>query len=408
MVLFVLLFYFLAYIGQPLSRGEWCLPNDYLGYYSAGQIMAAEGPSAIYDYDLLEKYQADLYRLCGAYEEGTEVISMVYLPIFQAPFLLLAQLNFPSSVIVWIVLNAALLLFYLIFFSKKLFGKAVPFYVILMVFVSVPVFRNFLHGQVNLLLLIAMGEFIRAIMSEKPYRAGLWLGLVLLKPQMLILILPFLLIQKQYKALVGFTLSSILIVAASYLVGGAEGMLAFRDVIFESAQGGATSNYELMMNWRAVSYYISEWLGSGPGWAVLVGGTVVTAAIPLFAFRRKIEPRSPKFVVALLGVMAATLVVTYHAHTHSAMIVIPILLYLYLSQTMKERVFTIWFLTPSVFNLLQFLIGALVVLSILPFGFAYFVNFSNGLVLFVLNLGLLAWAVYQTHQKGDEPETPSS
>jgi hypothetical protein len=139
--------------------------------------------------------------------------------------------------------------------------------------------------------------------------------------------------------------------------------------------------------------------GLGPGRVVLIGGSLITAGIALIAFRKKVETSSRNFMVGLLGVMAATLVVTYHAHTHSAIAIIPILLYLYMDKVMNERVYAIWLLSPSVFNLLQFLIGALILLSILPFSFAHFVNFSIGLCIFGLNLYLLGWSVHQVRQK---------
>ena len=402
-IILLLFVYFLLFIGQPLIKGDWCLLNDYMGYYSAGQIMNKVEPSLVYDFNLLKDYQADILRSCGSYEPGAEVISMVYLPVFMAPFQLFALLDFSISTMLWIILNFTLLSLYLVFFAKKVFEKKLSLQVVILIFVSIPVFRNFIHGQVNLLLLISMGEFVRAIVSEKQFRAGLWLGLILIKPQMLILLLPFLLIQRKYKALVGFVVSSCIIVSASFLFGGIDGMVNFKNIIFESAKGGATSNYELMMNWRAVSYYVTQLAGDGTGNAVLIGGSVLTAAIPLVVFRKRLAVDSPMFMVALLGVMAATTLVTYHAHTHSAMILIPLLLYLLLNGQLRERMFNLWFLAPSVFNLTQFLVGALVILSILPFGFGYYVNFSNGLILFVINFILLGWAVCQARPGDEKP-----
>ncbi len=400
----VLFAYFLSYIGQPLMKGDWCLLNDYVGYYSAGQILNNEEPSLVYDFNFLKVYQAEILRSCGNSEPGAEVISMVYLPVFLTPFQLFAQVDFSVSALLWLILNITLLILYLFFFAKKVFRKKIPLQVVILTLVSIPVFRNLIHGQVNLLLLIAMGEFIRAIVSDKQYQAGLWLGLILIKPQMLILLLPFLLIQRRIKPLVGFVISSCIIVSASFLIGGMEGMISFKNIIFESAQGGATSNYQLMMNWRAVSYYANQLAGEGFGNVVLIGGSVLTAVIPLVVFRKKIAVDSPMFMVALLGVMAATTLVTYHAHTHSAMILIPLLLYQYLNDQLRERMFNLWFLTPSIFNLTQFLVGALVILSILPFGFAYFVIISNGLVLFVMNLILLGWAILQAWPKPENPQ----
>ena len=405
LTIFVILFYLLVYIGQPLLDGGWCLLNDYLGYYSAGQIMNTETPSAVYDFNMLEDYQTDLHRICGEDSPDTEVISMVYLPVFFLPFRILALLNFPISVIIWLILNLTLLILYLNFFTKKVFGEKLPFQAFALILISIPVFKNFITGQVNIWLLIGMGEFIRALVSDKPYRAGLWLGVILVKPQLLILILPFLLIQKQYKVLGGFAISSAIVIGFSLILVGWDGMIGFKDIIFESAQGGATSHYDLMMNWRAVGYYISKWVGPTAGASIEIGGSVLTAALPLIAFRKTMSVKSPKFGVALLAVLAATSVVTYHAHTHTAMILIPILLYLLLNGTMAQKIFNIWFLAPSVFNFIQFLVGAMVVLSVLPFGFAYFVNFSNGLVIFVLNLILLGWALSQ-RRMGEDALSP--
>ena len=144
-LLLVLLVYFLLFIGQPLAKGDWCLLNDYLGYYSAGQIMNEEQPALVYDYGLLEEYQADIYRSCGSYESGLEVISMVYLPFFMAPFQLFALLNYSISTAIWIILNFALLVLYLTFFTRKVFGKNLPFYLGLLILVSIPVCRSLLY-----------------------------------------------------------------------------------------------------------------------------------------------------------------------------------------------------------------------------------------------------------------------
>ena len=401
-ILFVLLAYFLVYIGQPVAEDEWCLLNDYLGYYSAGQIMNAEGAASVYDFDLLGKYQDKLFESCGIDGSEEDTLAMLYLPVFFVPFQVLALINYPASVVTWLVMNVALLIYYLFFFAKQLFGKRPSPQIILMVLVSIPVFRNLIHGQVNLLLLIAMGEFARAVLARKEIKAGLWLGGLMIKPQFLIFLLPFLLIQKKWKALLGFIIATVFLFGASFLAVGWEGILSLKESIVTAANGGGSSHSELMMNWRAVSYYVTQLAGDGTGNAVLIGGSVLTAAVPLVVFRKKLAVDSPMFMVALLGVMAATTLVTYHAHTHSAMILIPLLLYLYLNGQLRERMFNLWFLAPSVFNLTQFLVGALVILSILPFGFGYYVNFSNGLILFVMNFILLGWAVCQARPRDEK------
>ncbi len=96
-ILAVLLVYFLLFIGQPLAEGAWCLPNDYMGYYSAGQIMNAEEPSLVYDFDLLKEYQANLYQACGFDGSDLEPLAMLYLPVFFLPFQLFAIIDIQSA-----------------------------------------------------------------------------------------------------------------------------------------------------------------------------------------------------------------------------------------------------------------------------------------------------------------------
>ena len=144
---------------------------------------------------------------------------------------------------------------------------------------------------------------------------------------------------------------------------GFDGLVALKDVMLEAGQGGVSSASGLMINWRMVSQYI-ELLSPVVGKTVLFVLSAVTALLPLIAFRKRIMVDSPISAVALLGVMAATTAVAFHMHVHTAMLLIPILLYLLLKESMEVKWLIIWSLAPALMYFLQYFIIALVLQGI--------------------------------------------
>lgn len=379
----------------PLLQDDWCRAVDYCGYYGAGLAMNAGKLADVYNSDILGRYQSALFTALNASDRYTEVISMVYLPVFMAPFKFLAQFQYSVSLLIWYLTNFVLLTAYLVFFYTKVSGKKPGFRILALLVVSYPVLLNFNYGQVNVWLVICFAEFLRAIVNGKPFRSGLWLGGWLLKPQLLVLILPFLLIQKKYKALWGFIASSALLFGVSFLLVGWEGMLSFKDIILESARGGATSHYEYMMDWRMLSFYLSYFTSPTVGWVFLGLTSAATAAAPLIVFRKTMAVDSPRFAIALLSITAATTLVSYHAHLHTAMILIPILLYLFIKGLMERKRILLWVAIPYGINLALYLIGVLILGDVLPAGFGAFIEIAFGGGMLINNLILFIWALTQ-------------
>jgi hypothetical protein len=388
----VLVYYFMR-LGLPLLNGDWCISGDFCGYYGAGQVWNELGSSKIYDEDVLGEYQADYFLAGENPREDFTVVSMIYLPIFLLPFRLYALPSLPVGLLLWDLTNLIILVAYFLFFAKKVSGKKLPFLVLGLILISYPVFRNFFDGQVNTLLLISAGEFLRALLSDKPVKAGIWLGGWLLKPQTLILILPFLLFQKKYRALLGFIISSIFILGISYLIVGWEGLLALANVILDSSEGQANSNFQLMMNWRAIAFYFLVIPNPIVSQAIFWVGTIATTIFPFWTFRKKMESNSPEFVVALLGIITATTAVTYHAHHHMAVIIIPCLLYLYLNGWLEKKVFLFWIFAPSLTIMVQYVVKARLASLELPFIIPVLVLLTFCLAMFVPNLVLLGWSI---------------
>lgn len=361
---------------------------DYCEYLSAGMAANEHGYAAIYDPGLLGQAQRSL--LPGA---AVPVLPFFYLPIFVLPFQLLSRLSPEVGFWIWTAANGVGLLLYLRLFVRSQGLQPVSNRLMLMIFACLPVFMNLLTGQMELWLAICAGEFMRAFAGHRSFQAGLWLGGLLLKPQALILIVPLLLIQRSWRTLAAFGTCSLILGGVSLLLASPSGLLQMFRVWLTTANGQANIWLEGMMNWRMMGVHLASVLGPWPGWGIAAIGMLATFAISLYIWRRPFSPESPSFAVAWLGILAATLLITWHAHIHMAMILIPPLLYIYQAKILPHRVLACWVFLPAfVFVSMVFVPETLMRLNILSGDTRPLIYFFISASEFAVNLWLFMWA----------------
>jgi hypothetical protein len=263
-----------------------------------------------------------------------------------------------------------------------------------MIFACLPVYMNVLNGQVNIGLVICVGEFMVAFFSDHSFRAGLWLAGLLLKPQMLILIGLFLLLRRSWQILAGLAVSSSVFGIVSFLMIGLAGfgqlLKLFLGVV--NAQAGVWE--EGMMNWRMLGVHLSNITNPWIGLAFAGAGMLATLIVALYEWRRPLNPALQSFPVALLGILAATVLVTWHAHIHEAVILIPPLVYLYQKKVLPQKVLDYWVFLPAfLFLIMVFVPETTAQLGIFSGDIRPFVYFVIGAGEFSVNFYLFWWAV---------------
>jgi len=395
----------IIFIGLLLINGNICqsFAGDYCAYWGAGRIINELDFSDIYDLDVLTEYEKEIYPY--GQDSSFEPFAVMYPPIFMLPFQLLSLINLPLSFLIWTLINGIGFILYLQFFSKEVTGHPLPPQLLLMILLSLPVILNFKEGQVNVWLFICSGEFLRAMLSDKPTKAGVWLGGLLLKPQLLILIIPFLLFQRSIKSIKGFIYSSTTILAISFVLINVDGILKLENVILESFRGGVASCPQAMMNWRMLGLQLAFFTTSDIGWVTTIIGCLLTTIFTLFIFRKKIMPDSISFAVACLGIFAATGAVTWHAHLHTSMILIPPMLYLIFNNRFNKKLFKAWVFIPILFLMVGYILAITIALEGLPINIYQVVDLSIGLPGFILNLTTLGWAVVEfSGTRNERPE----
>lgn len=368
------------------------LGADHIAFWGAGFIARTEGFAAAYDLEALRRVQAPYIPAPPDPSWVFVPLPAAVLPVFLLPFEVLSFLSPAVSLAIWTALNTVGLFVYLRHWLREGNPGTFTERTAALLMVSFPVFTTLFWGQVNGLLAVFVGEFLRAMRKGRPFRAGLWLGGLWLKPQTFLLLLPVLLLQRQGWALLGFGVASLLLLALSFLLAGPRAMVRLVSLWFAYAGGLPTNIPENMVNWRMLGLRLGEFLPPEWAWGIAGAGMALTVAAALWLWRRPISPLTPEFPVALLGTLAATCAVAWHSHLHQTLLFLPVLAYLIARRDAPPgALVSLLLLYP-----LAMLGGALVVLFI-RVGLLPPIVRPDGVVTSLtglgLNLYLLGWAL---------------
>ena len=370
---------------------------DFGSFWSAGHLANQFGYSSVYNIELMGQTQRQLLPERALAISGLGVIPTPYLPVFLLPFQLLALLPPAPAAALWMALNLAGSILYLRRFSRRLAGRPLEFRLLLLVMASAPIFLNIFTGQVNLWLMICVGEFLLARRSGKPFQAGLWLAGLLLKPQTLVLIVPAVLWQRWKKTTLGMLAGAAAVIAGSWVLAGSEALRQLANLWLGYAGGLPTNDPQLMMNWRMIGFHLAGL--AGPTWAnfVVIAGMLATAGAALALWSRPLGTDSTKLTVASLGLFAATCTVAWHAHAHMAMLLIPPLLALVLQpRPVAQRAFLWWILLPAALYVIRTILASIMRLGAMGEAAYSLLDILAGIGLLAMNLILLGWTLRQS------------
>jgi hypothetical protein len=370
------------------------LGMDFASYWSAGYIANHFGYLKVYDLPLMEAIQLPLLPEFSTTTSPHAAIPTPYLPVFLLPFQLLALMEPVTAYWLWTLINVTALLAYLRFFGLRVSGNSPSTRLVGLLMVASPVFVNMFIGQVNVWLVICIGEYVRAAISRKPLCAGLWLGGLLLKPQSLIVLVPALVLQRSFKTVAGLVAASCAIVGASLILGGLGSLNGLAGMWLGYAAGLPTNAPELMMNWRMIALHLGRISSPQVGWGVAVMGLVFTLLAALSLWVRKVEVGTPLFALALCGTLAATGAIAWHSHIHMAMLMIPPLFLLGLKhgELLGSRL-DWWVFLPASLYCARLMLAATMRAGIVPGTYGILLEVLFGIGLFGLNIYFLGWAI---------------
>src|SRR6266852_3322805 len=294
---------------------------DFFSFYSGARLYVLKGGSAVYDLSLQKQFELQVVHQAPD--------RFVVLPYFHPPYytLLIAPLAFLdyraayyAMAAVNVVLVAALVVL-LVRGSEQIHGRAA---LVAAALISgfFPLFVTVLQGQSDLVVLVPLAAAYTAWTRGRLGWAGIFSGLALAKPQLLLLVPVLFVTRRAWRALAGFGAVIAGLGAVSVAGFGVGPVLGYLNAVGRWAIGGTLpTNGQIVYTDTAV-YSLRNVLEAVPGGGKGVALAVLILLLALVALSLSWRPDKPRLDFALA--IAASLVLSPHQNIHDlALLVIP-------------------------------------------------------------------------------------
>jgi hypothetical protein len=304
------------YAGWGLFR---FIGNDFGIYLAQADVLRSGDPRGIYSIEALQPFYQQLYDgYFSAVPDTAKATQVPYPPLFAGLFTAFTLIEPHVGFALWTVINALAAL-YLAWRAADFFQMPERAFVALLFLASYPVLCSLITGQPTLLLACAMGLFYLALRAGKDFQAGLYLSLLLFKPQYGVLLGPLLIWKKRWEAIAGVGLGAIIIIGGSLLIAGLPTLLAYPGAFTEMAKfrGDVPT---LMINWRSLILWVSPQISDQSGMLLELLLSGLTVLITAFAWRGPWAPREQRFSILVTLTVAATLLANHHSLPYGAVL----------------------------------------------------------------------------------------
>lgn len=321
-----------------LSQNKRILSGaDFRAQYTGTVLLSQGVRDDFYNPDLM----ADWQRILLPWENSNKL----FLPLLEPPFvpLLLLPLSFfpfEMAYMVWGVINtllAIVLSLYIykqldhMYYVSRLLSSFLPYF-------SLPVWMTILQGQLSLVLVSVFFITWHLLRRKKDFWAGLVLSLLIIKPQLIILPIMFILWQKRKMTIVGCMIGVSSLIATSWLIIGTKGL----------------QNYIKLLNYVAThhSFGVSlEWMHSLSGFLALLLGkqlfpevifiwvpiVLIFLVILFFIWRQRFPSREYGFDLHYVLLMQAVILLSPYAYMHDLSIVVFSSFFLFHAMGLKKK-----------------------------------------------------------------------
>lgn len=209
--------------GYPVTRSGNVVTPDYLAHWTGGRLLLDGRATELYD----PAVQSALQH--AAVPGSTGLSWFVSPPVAAGPYAVLALLPYGASALVWTAITAALLVFALTLVRPWVAeaGRR-DVAVLAVVFLGSPATLELLGaGQDSAVALVLLLGGLRLLAAGRPGTAGLVLALGIFKPQLFALVPLVLLLQRSHRALAGFAVGVVGLVALTLPLVGVRGWQAW-------------------------------------------------------------------------------------------------------------------------------------------------------------------------------------
>jgi hypothetical protein len=305
----------------PWARG------DFVAYYTGARLLRDGHAQRLYDLALQARVQQDILRPYGFVFDGG-LLPYNYPPCLAAALIPMSFLSLRWAFLIWSVANAALILasLALLLDGRERWSRGTFVFISVVTFAFFPVLEGLVKGQSSLVVLFASALTYSALRRDRGYLAGTALAVGLIKPQLVVSIVVYLLYRRRWRAVAGFGVAGGLLLAASCTLVGLGGVKAYAELARRWSAWDAPSAAApgAMPNVRGTVYrvglLVDQWLGVQPPEVTLTAATVVLSlgvlALVFQSWRLSRDPAPAAFDLGLAVALTCGLLVSPHLHGH--------------------------------------------------------------------------------------------
>lgn len=226
---------------------------DFAGFYVAAQLLHDGHVDRLYDRELHAKYYHELFPQIPK----DEVIPYVHPPFVASLFRSLVWLQYDYAALVWLIISLALYLTGLkiiLLACPSLAGKHAGLVVLLALSFEPFLFECWLGGQLSAIAFLSYALAFMFYQRQRSIFAGLALGICFYKPTMVILIVPLLLLARQWRVLLGMTITGTILLLFSIITTGWDANVGYLQVLLDFRQSTASQEQLAIRLWKYVDF----------------------------------------------------------------------------------------------------------------------------------------------------------
>jgi len=339
-IIFITLYTFLISTAFLYTKGlkAHIESQDFTAYYMAGQLVIRNAGQNFYNPSTQnywqEKYSTDL----GKYYRLRPFFYPAFSSLIFVPF---AILPLSSAYFSWMFFNILLLIYTYKnilweVVSKKTYAKI--FSVLLLISYS-PIIFTVVSGQISFVLVLSVVMARRAFLDNQKIRTGLWLSLLLIKPQYVLVPFLFFIFRKELTVLKSFLAGASLVTVLSIAIVGLKGVQQYIRLLAEIAgwKNAYTINSEYMYTWRGFIQLFFKTKDFHSIQLYWIAGVLIILALLLFIWRQKIQNKIALFDLQWSSVIIGTILISpYTSGQDLSMLPIAAMLILFWIQKAKK------------------------------------------------------------------------
>ena len=247
------------------------LGGDYPAFYAAGQIIADGKAETLYSLDQQRAYQKQWVG------DESGVLPFAYPPHFALAYAPLSQLPFRLSYALHtLAMVAALALACLLI--QRIYPNLItsPYLLFFMAFTAYPIFRSVIGGQNTALSIFLIVLCWYKVLHNKHYQAGIYLGLLLFKPQFAVPLAGLFLLSGRWRVWLSAGATGVVLYGINTALLGPAWFVDWFDIVAVFSEADARTNFTELVSWQG---FVQAVMGPSDSIAVALGWGLAVATI---------------------------------------------------------------------------------------------------------------------------------